>query len=38
MCWRPSELRCELFVDLNFKKATISYVDEKSKRWLNMRC
>jgi sucrose phosphorylase len=38
MCWRHGELRCELFVDLNFKKATISYVDEKSKRWLNMRC
>lgn len=38
MCWRHGELRCELFVDLNFKKATISYVDEKSKRWLSMRC
>ena len=38
MCWRNGELRCELFVDLNFKKATISYVDAKSKRWLSMRC
>jgi sucrose phosphorylase len=38
MCWRHGELRCELFVDLNFKKATLSYVDEKSKRWLSMRC
>ena len=38
MCWREGEFRCQLFVDLNFKKATISYVDEKSKRWLTMRC
>ncbi len=38
MCWRDGEFRCQLFVDLNFKKATISYVDEKSKRWLTMRC
>ncbi len=38
MCWRHGELRCELFVDLNFKKATVSYVDEKSKRLLSMRC
>jgi len=37
MCWRNGELRCELFVDLNFKKATIGYVDVKSKRWLTMR-
>lgn len=37
MCWRHGELRCDLFVDLNFKKATISYVDEKSRRWLSMR-
>ncbi len=38
MCWRHGELRCELFVDLNFKKATIGYVDVKSRRWLSMRC
>ena len=38
MCWRNGELRCELFVDLNFKKAMIGYVDVKSKRWLSMRC
>jgi sucrose phosphorylase len=38
MCWRNGELRCELFVDLNFKKATIGYVDVKSRRWLSMRC
>ena len=37
MCWRHGEYRCELFVDLNFKKATIGYVDVKSKRWLTMR-
>ena len=38
MCWRLGELRCELFVDLNFRKATVSYVDEKSKRLLSMSC
>ncbi|MFN3716207.1 MAG: sucrose phosphorylase, partial [Thiobacillus sp.] len=38
MCWRQGELRCELFVDLNFKKTTVSYVDEKSKRLLSMHC
>lgn len=37
MCWRHGELRCELFVDLNFKKATIGYVDVKSRRWLKLR-
>jgi sucrose phosphorylase len=37
LCWRNGELRCELFVDLNFKKATVGYVDVKSKRWLTMR-
>ncbi len=38
MCWRTDQYRCELFVDLIFKKATIKYLDEKSKRWLTMRC
>lgn len=38
MCWRHGELRCELFVDLNFKKSTIRYVDAKSGRWSSMRC
>lgn len=37
MCWRAGEFRCELFVDLNFKKVTVSYVDVKSKRWLSFR-
>ncbi len=38
MCWRKGELRCELFVDLKFNKATIGYVDVKSKRWLSLPC
>jgi sucrose phosphorylase len=38
MCWRTAELRCELFVDLNFKKATVRYLDVKSRRWLEFRC
>lgn len=38
MCWRFGELRCELFVDLKFNKATIGYVDVKSKRWLTQSC
>lgn len=38
MCWRQGELRCELFVDLNFKKAEVSFVDVKSRRWLKFRC
>lgn len=38
MCWRHGEVCCELFVDLNFKRATIRSVDDKSKRWLEMRC
>lgn len=37
MCWRKDEYRCELFVDLNFRKTTIGYVDVKSKRWLTFR-
>jgi sucrose phosphorylase len=38
MCWRHGELRCELAVDLNFRKSTIRYVDAKSGRWSSMRC
>ncbi|HMM46751.1 MAG TPA: sucrose phosphorylase [Thiobacillaceae bacterium] len=38
MCWRLDALRCELFVDLKFNKATIGYVDLKSKRWLTLHC
>ena len=38
MCWRNGEFHAELFVDLNFKKSTIRYVDVKSKRWLSLRC
>jgi glucosylglycerol phosphorylase (configuration-retaining) len=38
MCWRKDEYRCELFVDLIFKKATVGYIDQKSKRWLTFRC
>lgn len=37
MCWRKDEYRCELFVDLNFRKTTVGYVDVKSKRWLTFR-
>ncbi|WP_293367465.1 sucrose phosphorylase [Nevskia sp.] len=37
MCWRNGEFQAELFVDLNFKKTTIRYVDVKSKRWLSLR-
>src|SRR5690606_10816776 len=38
MCWRHGELRCELFVDLNFKKAEVGFLDVKSRRWLKFRC
>ena len=38
MGWRRGELRCELFVDLKFNRATIGYVDVTSKRWLSMNC
>lgn len=37
MCWRKGEFRCDLFVDLNFKKTTVGYVDVKSRRWLTFR-
>ncbi|WP_420466102.1 sucrose phosphorylase [Panacagrimonas sp.] len=38
MCWRDGTHTCELFVDLNFKKTTIRYIEEKSRRWLSMTC
>lgn len=37
MCWRDGTHTCELFVDLNFKKATIRHLDIKSGRWLTTR-
>ena len=37
MCWRDGTHTCELFVDLNFKKATTRYLDPKSGRWLTTR-
>ncbi|NGY06450.1 sucrose phosphorylase [Solimonas terrae] len=37
MCWRDGTHTCELFVDLNFKKATVRYIDQKSGRWLTTR-
>ncbi len=37
MCWRHGESTCELFVDLNFKKATVRYREQKSGRWLSTR-
>lgn len=37
MCWRDGTHSCELFVDLNFKKATIRHLDVKSGRWLTTR-
>lgn len=36
--WRSGEHQCQLFVDLNFKKATIRYTDAKSKRELRFTC
>jgi sucrose phosphorylase len=38
MRWRHGELRCELFVDLGARKATIGYVEAISGRWLSMHC
>jgi sucrose phosphorylase len=38
MAWKKGEWRCELFVDLNFKKSTIRHVDVKSKRWVASTC
>ncbi len=36
--WRQGEYWAQLFVDLNFKKSTIRYVDLKSRRELSFRC
>jgi sucrose phosphorylase len=38
MQWRNGESRCELFVDLKFRKATIRHVDATSGRWSSLRC
>jgi glucosylglycerol phosphorylase (configuration-retaining) len=36
--WRHGEHYCELFVDLNFKKATIQYIDVRTDRTLTIKC
>jgi sucrose phosphorylase len=33
MCWRDGTHSCELFVDLNFKKSTIRYTNQKTGAW-----
>ncbi|MHB8765174.1 MAG: sucrose phosphorylase [Deferrisomatales bacterium] len=38
MGWRSGEAHCHLFVDLMFKKATVRYVDLKTRRELTFRC
>lgn len=38
IAWRNGEHYCQLFVDLNFKKSVIRYIDPKSKRELSFRC
>lgn len=38
LAWRKDEYRCELFVDLIFKKATITYNDPRSGRALTVKC
>jgi sucrose phosphorylase len=38
LAWRKDEYRCELFVDLIFKKATITYNDPRSGRALTIKC
>jgi len=38
MGWRLQENYCELFVDLMYKRATISYFDVATRRQLNLRC
>lgn len=38
LSWRHGEHYCELFVDLNFKKATIKYVDVRTDRTLTIKC
>lgn len=34
--WTSGEWQCELFVDLNFKKSTIRYLDTRSRRRVSM--
>lgn len=36
MAWRKGEYYCNLFVDLNFKKATVKYFNPKTRIKLNM--
>jgi len=38
MSWRHGEHWCELFVDLNFKKATVRYADPRTDRTLTIKC
>ncbi len=38
MSWRLGEHHCELFVDLIFKRSTITYVEPRSQRTLRMKC
>ena len=38
MAWRKGEYYCNLFVDMNFKKATIKYFNPKTRIKLNMTC
>ena len=38
VAWRKDEAYCELFVDLMFKRATITYFDMDTRRRLSMRC
>jgi sucrose phosphorylase len=38
MSWHHGDHRCELFVDLIFKRSVIRYVDPKTKRMLSMKC
>jgi sucrose phosphorylase len=38
MGWRLGEHYCELFVDLIFKRSTITYVEPRSQRTLTMKC
>ncbi len=38
VAWRDGDSRCELFVDLMYKRATITYFDLETRRQLSMRC
>ncbi|MEX2182625.1 MAG: sucrose phosphorylase [Gemmatimonadaceae bacterium] len=38
VAWRLGDYRCELFVDLIFKKATIRYADPHTGRTLTIKC